>query len=43
MIVPSARWKCQNIILFLDAINLEEIRTLSVQQVDWKSWRQSNS
>jgi len=43
MIVPSARWKCQNIILFLDAINLEEVRTLSVQPVDWKSWRQSNS
>lgn len=43
LIVPSARWNCQNIILFLDAINLEEIETISVEPVDWKTWRQSNS
>lgn len=43
LIVPSARWNCQNIILFLDVINLEEVRTISAQPVDWNSWRQSNS
>ena len=43
LIVPSARWNCQNIILFLDVIDLEEIRTISSQPVDWKAWRQSNS
>ncbi len=43
MIVPSARWDCRNIILFLDAIDLEEVRTISVQPVDWKAWRQSRS
>lgn len=43
LIAPSARWDCRNIIVFLDAINLEEIRTMSVQPVDWKGWRQSNS
>ena len=43
LIVPSARWNCQNIILFLDVIDLEEIRTISSQPVNWKAWRQSNS
>ena len=43
LIVPSARWNCQNIVLFLGALNLEDVRTISVQPVDWKSWRQSNS
>lgn len=43
LIVPSARWSCQNIVLFLDAINIEDVRTISVQPVDWKIWRRSNS
>lgn len=43
LIVPSARWNCQNIILFLDSINLEEIRTIATQPVDWPAWRRSNS
>jgi len=43
LIAPSARWNCQNIILFLDTINLEEVRTISVQPIDWKAWRQANS
>lgn len=43
LIVPSARWNCQNIVLFLDAINLDEIRTVSFQPVDWQAWRQTNA
>jgi hypothetical protein len=42
LIAPSARWNCKNIVLFLEAINLEDVRTVSVQPVDWKAWRQSN-
>lgn len=43
LIAPSARWDCKNIVLFLDAIDLEEIATHSVQPIDWKAWRQANS
>lgn len=43
LIATSARWNCQNIILFLDAINLNEVRTVSSAPVDWKAWRQANS
>lgn len=42
LIVPSARWDCRNIVLFLDTINLDDIRSVSHQPVDWKSWRQAN-
>ncbi|WP_294100980.1 RES family NAD+ phosphorylase [Sphingomonas sp.] len=42
LIVPSARWACQNIVLFLDAINLEEVRTVSSEPVDWQTWRRAN-
>ena len=42
LIVPSARWDCQNMVLFLDALNLEEIQTISSQQIDWRVWRQEN-
>lgn len=40
---PSARWECQNVVLFLDAIDLEQIRTISVKPIVWKDWRQANS
>ncbi len=40
LMAPSARWQCQNIVLFLDAITLDEIRTISARPVDWRSWRQ---
>lgn len=42
LIVPSARWECQNIVLFLDAINLEEVRMVSSEPVDWQAWRRAN-
>lgn len=43
LVVPSARWNCQNIVLFLDAINLDDIHTKSVEPIDWNSWRKANS
>ena len=39
---PSARWDCQNIVLFLDAVTPEEIRTVSNAQIDWQAWRKAN-
>ena len=43
LIAPSARWNCRTIVLFLDAIDPDEIRTVAVQPVDWAGWRQANS
>ncbi len=43
LIVPSARWDCQNIVLFLEAIDLEDVRTISSKPVDWTQWRKAHS
>jgi RES domain-containing protein len=39
LIVPSARWKCENLILFTDNLALEvELEVKSVEEVDWQDW-----
>lgn len=43
LIVPSARWDCQNIILFLDAIDLDATRVVTSQPVDWQAWRKAHN
>ncbi len=43
LIAPSARWDCQDIILFLGAINLDDVQMISNQPIDWTAWRQSQS
>ncbi|QNN68490.1 RES family NAD+ phosphorylase [Sphingomonas lutea] len=42
LVVPSARWDCRNIVLFLDVLDLEELREVSVRPVDWTDWRRQN-
>lgn len=39
IIVPSARWQCQNIVLFMDAIDLDDIESIRFEPVDWHAWR----
>jgi RES domain-containing protein len=44
LIVPSARWDCLNVVLFLEAIELGRIETLSgVRSVDWKARRTNHA
>jgi RES domain-containing protein len=42
IIAPSVRWPCENVVLFLDAFNLEEISIVEETPVDWKSWRMTH-
>ncbi len=42
IIAPSARWACQNVILFLDRIDLDEIQILGSDPIDWNDWRLRN-
>lgn len=39
IIAPSARWKCQNIVLFLDAFDLDDIEEVGSERIDWNAWR----
>ena len=42
IIAPSARWACQNIILFLDKIDLDDVEQVSSSPIDWNVWRMRN-
>jgi len=39
IISPSARYDCDNLVLFLDGFNLENIQTISETPIDWAEWR----
>lgn len=39
LIVPSARWKCHNLVLFTDKICFEDIEAHEIEEVDWEEWR----
>ena len=38
LIAPSARWDCQNIVLFLDNYAIKDLTLVSKSDVDWKAW-----
>ncbi|MBW7835861.1 MAG: RES family NAD+ phosphorylase [Sphingomonadales bacterium] len=39
IIAPSARYQCDNLILFLDQFNVEDIEVISEKSIDWSVWR----
>lgn len=43
LIVPSARWKCSNLVLFIERIDLNEhIELLEESDVNWPAWREKS-
>ena len=39
LITPSARWNCENLILFSDNMPMSaDLRVLATEEVDWQSW-----
>lgn len=38
LIAPSARWTCQNLVLFLDSFNIEDLDIISEEDVNWAEW-----
>jgi hypothetical protein len=43
IVAPSARWACQTIVLFLDSIDLEDVKQISVAPIDWVKWRNGHA
>lgn len=39
MLAPSARWPCQNLILFTDRLAPGDLRIEASEPVDWGAWR----
>ena len=41
LIVPSARWKCENLVIFTENHALtSRLEVLSSEEIDWQSWAQ---
>ena len=42
LLVPSARWPCANLVLFLDRLaDLETLKVLESREVNWPAWREA--
>ena len=42
LIVPSARWDCENLVLFLDKFDISEcLQVVEIRDVNWPAWRES--
>ena len=44
LIVPSARWRCLNLVLFLDRLSdLETLKVIETRDINWPAWREKIS
>lgn len=42
LIIPSARWRCENLILFAENSSLEAtLQVLDTEEIDWRNWARS--
>lgn len=41
ILAPSARWPCQNLILFVDRFEPGDLNLAESEAVDWQAWRES--
>lgn len=41
LIAPSARWKCDNLMLFPDSMGDAVLEVLGTEEVDWQEWARS--
>jgi hypothetical protein len=39
IIAPSARWHCQNLVLFSDRLAPGDVTVIESELVDWDAWR----
>lgn len=43
LIVPSARWSCENLVLYTDNHKLDnDLEVVETEQIDWRAWAISN-
>lgn len=43
LLIPSARWPCENLIVFTDNLSdLDSVEWLGNEEVDWLEWKRNN-
>jgi len=44
LIVPSARWRCENLVIFTENhAHDERLELLQTEEIDWRAWAKSNN
>lgn len=44
LIIPSARWECENLVIFDDNLSTENIlNVVESKEVDWQEWAKNNN
>lgn len=43
ILAPSARWPCQNLVLFVDRFEPGDLELAESEPVDWQAWRESRA
>jgi len=43
LIAPSARWPCQNLVLFMEKLDRQDLVVLEREWVDWADWRRERA
>ncbi|MCZ6802431.1 MAG: RES family NAD+ phosphorylase [Proteobacteria bacterium] len=44
LIIPSARWECENLLIFYDNLSTENIfEVIDSTEVDWQKWAKDNN
>ena len=43
MLVPSTRWQCLNLVLFLDRIDIQHLSIESRADVNWPAWKEQHA
>ncbi|MCP4431253.1 MAG: RES family NAD+ phosphorylase [Gammaproteobacteria bacterium] len=44
LVVPSARWDCENLVIYVDQIDLDQdIEILESRKINWPAWKESKS
>jgi RES domain-containing protein len=41
ILAPSARWACQNLVLFVDRFDPDELKLVESEAIDWQAWRET--
>ena len=39
LIAPSARFNCQNLVVFFDNFQIDQIEVVSQHEIDWRAWQ----
>jgi hypothetical protein len=43
ILAPSARWQCQNLVIFTDRVEPADLTVVHSEPVDWDDWRETRT